>query len=157
MEKERSDVMKNKTILPPTYLFAAIVLMVVLHFLFPGAKIIAFPWNLLGIIPAALGIGMNLITDKAFKKVGTTVKPYKESTTLITNGMFRVSRHPMYLGFVLILIGIAVFMGSVTPYAVIIVLAILLDVIFIRAEERLLEGTFGEAWVEYKQRVRRWV
>ncbi len=146
-----------KKILPPTYLFVAIVIMLTLHFLLPEAKVIAFPWNLLGVIPGTLGIVMNLIADRAFKKVGTTVKPYEESTRLIMNGVFRVSRHPMYVGFVLILLGIAIFVGSLTPYVVVIVFPILIDRIFIRVEERMLQETFGEAWLEYKKKVRRWI
>jgi len=149
--------MKNKSVLPPTYLFVAIVIMLVLHFLFPGAKLITLPWNLLGAVPLVLGIAMNLIADRAFKKVGTTVKPYEESTTLITEGVFRMSRHPMYVGFVLILFGIAIFVGSLTPYAVILIFAILMGVVFIRVEERMLEETFGETWMEYKKKVRRWI
>ena len=131
--------------------------MLVLHFLFPGAKLITLPWNLLGAVPLVLGIAMNLIADRAFKKVGTTVKPYEESTTLITEGVFRMSRHPMYVGFVLILFGIAIFVGSLTPYAVILIFAILMGVVFIRVEERMLEETFGETWMEYKKKVRRWI
>lgn len=156
-ERIEEEPMKDKKVLPPTYLFIAIVIMVALHFLLPGAKVTAFPWNLSGIIPCAFGIVMNLIADRAFKKVGTTVKPFEESTVLITNGVFRVSRHPMYLGFVLILLGIAVFMGSLTPYVVIVVFAILMDVVFIRVEEKMLEDTFGEAWLQYKKKVRRWI
>jgi len=149
--------MKGTKILPPTYLFLSILGMVVLHFLFSGAKVISFPWNLLGTIPFVLGISTNLIADKAFKKYNTTVKPFEESTTLITSGVFRVSRNPMYLGFVLILIGIAIFMGSLTPYVVIPVFAILMDALFVRAEERMLLATFGESWLEYKKKVRRWI
>lgn len=148
---------KCMKVLPPTYLFIAIVIMVALHFLFPVAKFITLPWNVLGIIPLVLGIAMNLIADRAFKKVGTTVKPYEASRTLITEGVFRVSRHPMYVGFVLILLGIAIFMGSLMPYAIIMIFASLMDKIFIRVEERMLEETFGEAWLGYKKEVRRWI
>jgi len=144
-------------VLPPTYLFIAIAIMVVLHFVFPVGKFIVFPWRLLGAIPLALGILINLIADRAFKRHKTTVKPFEGSTLLITSGVFRFSRHPMYLGFVLILMGIAVFMGSLMPYAVIVVFAILMDIIFIRIEERMLEEKFGEAWLEYKEKVRRWI
>jgi protein-S-isoprenylcysteine O-methyltransferase Ste14 len=149
--------MKDKKVLPPTYLFIAIVIMLVLHFLFPVTKIITFPWNLLGVIPFTVGLVMNLIADRVFKKVGTTVKPYEKSITLMTNGVFRISRNPMYVGFALILLGIAIFMGSVTPYVVVIVFPILMDRIFIRTEERMLEETFGEVWLEYKKKVRRWI
>lgn len=149
--------MNGKSVLPPTYLFVAIVLILALHFLLPGAHIIGLPWNVLGVIPLVAGIIMNLMADRAFKKAGTTVKPYQESVALITNGVFRVSRHPMYAGFVLILLGIAILLGSVTPYGVIIIFAVLVDVIFIRIEEHMLEETFGETWLTYKKQVRRWL
>jgi len=63
----------------------------------------------------------------------------------------------MYLGFVLILFGIAVLKGSLMPYVVLLVFAIFIDMIFIRFEEKKLGQTFGEAWLEYKKNVRRWV
>jgi protein-S-isoprenylcysteine O-methyltransferase Ste14 len=149
--------MKSKNILPPTYLFGAIVIIIILHFLFPLAKIFSFPWNLLGLLPFAAGCVLNTFADKAFKKCGTTVKPFQESTTLMTDGAFRLTRNPMYVGFVLILLGIAIFVGSLTPYLVVIVFPLLMDKIFIRVEERMLEDTFGEAWLEYKKKVRRWI
>ena len=142
---------------PPTYLLLSIVIMVVLHFLFPVAKVIPFPWNLLGAIPLALGFALNLLADRAFKKHGTTVKPFEESTALITTGVFQVSRNPMYFGFVLILVGIATFMGSLTPCAIIPIFAALMDVVFIKVEERMLEHTFGDRWLEYKKKARRWI
>jgi protein-S-isoprenylcysteine O-methyltransferase Ste14 len=149
--------MKPINIIPPVYLFMSIVIMVLLHFLIPGIKILALPWNVLGVIPLALGIGLNLVADGSFKKNETTVKPLEESTALISTGAFRVSRHPMYLGFVLVLFGIAVLMGSLTPYAVVFIFTIFMDVVFIRFEEKELERTFGEAWFEYRSKVRRWI
>ena len=95
---------------PPVYLFLSIAIMLLLHFLLPGMRVLPFPWNLFGVIPLVLGIAMNLVADKSFKKNETTVKPLEESTVLITDGVFRVSRHPMYLGFVFILLGIAALM-----------------------------------------------
>ena len=149
--------MKHKKVLPPGYLLVSIVSMAALHFLFPVKKVIAFPLNFLGAIPLAIGIVLNIIADRALKKYKTTVKPFEKSTILVTNGAFRVSRHPMYLGFVLILTGIAIFMGSLTPYLVIVVFAVLMDAVFIRTEEAMLEETFGGAWLNYKRRVRRWI
>jgi protein-S-isoprenylcysteine O-methyltransferase Ste14 len=63
----------------------------------------------------------------------------------------------MYLGFVLILLGVAVLLGSISPYPVILVFAILLDIGFIRTEESMLEAQFPVAWKEYKSQVRRWI
>jgi len=148
---------KAKRILPPTYFFASIILMLILHFLAPVAKFIGYPWDLLGIVPLALGIILNLIADAAFKKHGTTVKPFEESSTLVTAGVFRFSRNPMYFGMVLILIGIAVLMGSLTPFLVVVTFGILMDMAFIRTEERMLEEKFGGVWLTYKKQVRRWI
>jgi protein-S-isoprenylcysteine O-methyltransferase Ste14 len=135
----------------------SILIMVALHFLFPVFKIILLPWNFLGILPLLFGLLVNFIVDRAFKKHRTTVKPFEKSTALITSGVFRFSRNPMYLGFVLILMGIATLMGSLTPYIVVLGFAILMDIIFIRAEEQMLQSTFGEDWMEYKKKVRRWI
>ena len=53
---------------------------------------------------SGLGLTPNLLADRAFKKRDPTVKPFEESTALLTTGVFRVSRNPMYLGFGLILV-----------------------------------------------------
>ena len=63
----------------------------------------------------------------------------------------------MYLGFVLILFGLSLLLGSISPYIVVMVFAILMDVVFIRVEERMLEAKFGDAWKAYKSKVRRWI
>ena len=149
--------MKAINVIPPVYLFLSMAIMVFLHFLLPGTKVLAFPWNLLGVIPLALGVVINLVADKSFKKHETTVKPLETSTVLITVGVFRLTRHPMYLGFVLILLGIAILMGSFTPYAVVLIFAIFMDTVFIKYEEKKLQETFSELWLEYKKKVRRWV
>lgn len=149
--------MSRRKSLPPTCLFVSILIMVALHFLLPILKIIPFPWNLLGAIPVALGLASSLIADEAFKKHYTTVRPFEQPTTLITSGVFRISRNPMYLGFVLILVGIAIFMGSLAPYPVIPVFATFVDRVFIVDEEKMLYAAFGENWLEYKKKVRRWL
>jgi len=147
----------KKRILPPTYLLVAILLVLAIHFAFPLQKIVPVPWNLLGIVPLACGVALNLIADKAFHQAKTTVKPFEESAALLTTGVFRITRNPMYLGYVLILIGVALIVRSVTPYTFIVVFAVLMDQVFIRVEEQMLEQTFGPAWSAYTARVRRWI
>jgi protein-S-isoprenylcysteine O-methyltransferase Ste14 len=149
--------MKALKITPPVYLFLSIAIMLLLHFLLPKTRVLPFPWNLFCLIPLVLGIVMNLVADRSFKKNKTTVKPLEESTALITDGVFRFSRHPMYLGFVFILLGIASLMGSLTPYVIVIGFAVFMQIVFIRFEEKKLEETFGEAWLRYKRNVRQWI
>jgi protein-S-isoprenylcysteine O-methyltransferase Ste14 len=149
--------MKRKNMLPPTYLVLSIIAIVAVHFVFPLVKIVSFPWNLVGIIPLVMGLIINLVADKAFKRLGTTVKPYEESTSLITDGVFRFSRHPMYLGMVLILIGISILLGSVTPFLVTATFTVMMETVFIKVEERMMREVFGDAYLEYKKKVRKWL
>jgi len=149
--------MKRKPVLPPTYLWIAMIVMVALHFALPAAKNIHFPWQLIGLLPLALGAALNIIADRAFRTAKTTVKPFQESTALITDGVYRISRHPMYLGFVLMLLGLAILLGSLTPLWVVPIFAIVMDRVFIVVEERMLAEKFGQAWLDYKAEVRRWV
>jgi protein-S-isoprenylcysteine O-methyltransferase Ste14 len=149
--------MKSRQIFPPTYVLITLIVMLVLQFIFPGIKLVPLPWNLLGLIPLIAGVALNIIADGAFRRSGTTVKPFQESSVLLTDGIYMYSRHPMYLGFVLILIGVAILLGSLTPWVVIPIFVVLMEVVFIQVEERMLEKKFGSAWLTYKKKVRRWI
>ena len=149
--------MKSTKIMPPTWMLIATIAMLALNFLLPVAKIIPTLWNLSGLIFLVSGITLNLIADRAFQRVGTTVKPYQESSNLVTSGVFQLSRNPMYLGMVLILIGVAVLLRSLSPLLIVIPFAILIDQIYIRVEEQMLTEKFGTKWQAYKQQTRRWL
>jgi len=142
---------------PPIYLFVSLAMIAVLHLFVPGARVIPAPWNLLGFVSLVVGAILNLLADTSFKTGGTSVKPLGDTTTLVTTGVFRLSRHPMYLGFVLILLGAAVLSGSMTPFLVVLVFLVFMDTVFIRFEEKKLAQTFGDAWLDYTHLVRRWI
>jgi len=143
--------------LPPRYFAAALVAMLVLALVLPGARLIPFPWNLLGLIPLILGAAMNVVADRQFKQAGTTVKPFATSSTLVTDGVFRFTRNPMYLGMVSSLAGVAVLLRELSPWVVVPLFAALMQRVFVRSEERLLEGRFEEEWRSYASRVRQWI
>jgi protein-S-isoprenylcysteine O-methyltransferase Ste14 len=149
--------MKYTKILPPTYLLIAMSSMLTLHFLFPVAWIVPPLWNLLGLVFMVTGVIINLIADKAFHQAGTTVKPFEESSKLVMDGVFQISRNPMYLGFVLILTGTAILLRSLSPYLIILAFAFSVDRTFIRVEEGMLAKKFGTVWEQYKSRTRRWL
>jgi protein-S-isoprenylcysteine O-methyltransferase Ste14 len=149
--------MNNTPALPPAYLFASLSAMVLLHFLVPAYQLTAYPWNAIGLVPLITGAGLNLAADAALKKQATTVKPYETSSVLITTGVYRLSRNPMYLGMSLILLGVALLMGSLTPYTIVPGFIIIIDKAFIRPEEAMLNRLFGEAWTAYAEHVRRWL
>jgi protein-S-isoprenylcysteine O-methyltransferase Ste14 len=146
-----------RKIMPTTYLLLAMLLIITLHFIIPIRTVVPPGWNLLGIAPLLFGIWINLAADQALRRAKTTVKPFEPNTALIQDGVFHLTRNPMYLGFVAILLGLSILLRSLSPYLVLIAFAVWLDFAFIRAEERKLEASFGEAWIHYSLRVRRWI
>ena len=146
-----------KKVLPPTYFFLTVLLCIILHLFVPVKKIAAFPLNQLGLIFILIGIVLNLWTDKMFSKEKTTVKPFKEPKTLITSGPFKISRHPMYLGFVLILLGLSVFLGSLSCFIAPILMFIICNKLYITNEEKSLEKVFGQRYLDYKNQVKKWL
>jgi len=149
--------MKPKNVMPTTYLLLSILAMIALHLLIPVHMVVPASWNLLGLLPLALGVAINLMADQAFHRAKTTVKPLDQPTVLIRDGVFRFSRNPMYLGFVLILLGLAILLRSLTPFFIIPIFAVWMDRLFIPAEEANLKRAFGQTWLEYSARVRRWL
>ena len=147
----------HKKVMPTTYLLIALLAMLLLLFSQPLNQIIPMPWNLFGTVPVLLGIGINLLADKALHKAKTTVKPFQESTTLITDGVYGFSRHPMYLGFVMILIGVAALLGALVPWMIVLIYTVQLESVYIQVEERMLSEKFGASWMDYKRKVRRWI
>lgn len=103
-----------------------------------------------GLILAASGL-------ISFKKAGTAIKPFEASTTLVKDGLYQYTRNPMYLGMVILLIGVASYLGSLTPYAVIPVFFLVIQECFIKHEEPFLENIFGQEYLDYKNNVRRWL
>lgn len=146
-----------RRVMPPVYLLLAVVSMTLLHLAAPGARLVHDPYRSAGIPIIAIGLVLVLWVAGMFRRAGTTIRPFQESTALVVDGPFRWSRNPIYLGMVIALFGIAIVLGSITPLAVIPAFAILIDRKFVRAEERILEARFGEAYRAYVARVRRWI
>lgn len=149
--------MLTRKIMPTSIMLIAILTMLALHFILPISIIIPTLWNLLGLIPFFLGVWINLWTDSAFHQVQTTVKPYESPSTLVVYGLFQITRNPMYLGSVIILLGIAFMLRSLSPWVIIPIFAFLIDRFYIPKEEQMLSEKFGSVWEGYKKHVRRWI
>ena len=147
---------KPKRILPPVYFLAAICVMAALHFLFPIARIIP-PAYASGAVLILIGMFLILWAVRLFLKAGTAIKPFEESTKMIVAGPYRWSRNPIYLGMVIILFGIGLALGTLTPFAILPLFVWLIQKNFIAHEEAMLDKSFGAAYAEYKKRIRRWL
>jgi len=142
---------------PPTYFVVGLIAMIVLHFVFPIARLIGSAWGYFGLIPVGVGIVLNLWTDGLFKRYGTEVKPFRASSALVIEGPFRFTRHPMYLGGLLVYIGVAVLLGSLSPFLVIAAMFWLVTIHFVLPEEQDMTRQLGDRYPRYKRRVQRWV
>jgi protein-S-isoprenylcysteine O-methyltransferase Ste14 len=143
--------------LPPTYLLLGLVAMAVLHFALPGPRIVPGAWRLIGLPLIVGGIWLSMAAHALFKRHGTEIKPFKASRVLVTEGPFRFSRHPMYMGFLAILTGAALLAGTLVPLLGLGVMVWLFTAHFVIPEERHMEEQFGDQYREYKRRVRRWL
>jgi protein-S-isoprenylcysteine O-methyltransferase Ste14 len=92
-----------------------------------------------------------------FRKLKTNISPLKPPTILVTDGIFRYSRNPMYLGLVLALLGVWTLWGSLSPLVAVIVFILIIDRWQIPHEEKMLKDKFGSEYENYKLKVRRWV
>lgn len=142
---------------PPIYFLMCLLLTLGLHFVLPVRQLIYFPYTLIGIILLAIGIWLNIWTDNFFKQQNTTVKPFLKPSAFISEGPFRISRHPMYLGMVVALLGVVILLGSLTPFLAPIACFVTMQMVFIHYEERAMEETIGEEYIKYKNSVRCWL
>ncbi|MBN2145681.1 MAG: isoprenylcysteine carboxylmethyltransferase family protein [Candidatus Aureabacteria bacterium] len=146
-----------KNMLPPDYFLICLLLSIGLHFACPLYKIEGYGVSFAGIILITAGIWLNLRADYLLKKYKTTVKPFEKSACLVQEWPYSISRHPMYLGMILIIAGSAFFSGSLSSFTGTFCFFILMQGLFIPHEERMLEQTFGRDFIDYKNRVRCWI
>ena len=144
---------------PPILMLLAAGLMWMLDHYMPLAQWIDPPWHRLGGLVAAVGISIDVAALICFRKAGTTVNPLDPSkaSRLVTDGVFRVTRNPMYLGLVLLLIGWGVWLGSASPWLVPPLFVIALTMVQIIPEEHALRRCFGEPYLSYQRKVPRWI
>jgi protein-S-isoprenylcysteine O-methyltransferase Ste14 len=95
----------------------------------------------------------------SFRRAKTTVNPLKpeKASSLVTGGIYKVTRNPMYLGLVLVLLAWAVFLSSAWALAGPVAFVLYMNRFQIEPEERVMGTMFGDNYSEYKARVRRWL
>jgi len=125
----------------------------------PLTRWINSPWNRFGGLVAAVGVAIAVAALARFRDAGTTVDPMNPSkaSQLVTGGVFRISRNPMYLGLTLLLVGWAIWLGNASPWLIPPLFVTLITAVQIIPEERALRQRFGEQYVSYQRSVARWI
>jgi protein-S-isoprenylcysteine O-methyltransferase Ste14 len=146
-----------KRLMPPTLFYLCIAGMAALAWLWPVANTLDFPLNLAGLALVGLGLGIATWGSMHFDRLGTTIKTFDQPRRLVTDGLFRLTRNPMYLGFVLALLGVWLLLGSLSPLAGVLAFFVAADRWYIPFEERMLVAQFGWDFEAYRTRTRRWI
>jgi protein-S-isoprenylcysteine O-methyltransferase Ste14 len=115
------------------------------------------PWNFLGLVPLSAGLALAMAAERQFVRARTPVRPFTQPTALVADGMFRLSRNPMYLGLTAVLAGAALLLSSPLALTAAPAYGWWVQRRFIAREERLLQDRFGDAYRAYCSRVRRWL
>jgi protein-S-isoprenylcysteine O-methyltransferase Ste14 len=110
-----------------------------------------------GLIVGAAGLAVMIAGAGLFVKLGTNVRPDRPSTRLVTTGIYRVTRNPMYLGMSILYAGLTLLFDSLVAWLFLPLVLIVIRTQVIAREERYLEARFGDDYGAYKARVRRWV
>ena len=147
--------------IPPPFLFVVpLIIGLLLERRFPllgshptwarGAK-----W--VGIALIVLGVCHALSALTLFARRRTTLAPHHRSAALVTTGVYRWTRNPMYLGLTLVYVGVSALMWAFWPLLFLPLPVIAMNASVIPMEERLLAEVFGATYATYKTRVRRWI
>jgi protein-S-isoprenylcysteine O-methyltransferase Ste14 len=111
-----------------------------------------------GIAAIAIGVAVGLSSVASFRSAKTTILPAGRPTTaIVERGPYRFTRNPMYLAMAVSYLGLAVVMNNLWAVVLMPVVVAVIDRVVIRREERYLTAKFGDAYLAYCARVRRWI
>jgi protein-S-isoprenylcysteine O-methyltransferase Ste14 len=142
---------------PPLLLGLTVLSMIVLNWLLPLPISLRSVALLLGIILTSLGIGCLVWGRTTLLQAGTNVNPLKPTTAIVSEGPFRFSRNPLYVGGTSFFIGLSLAIGTGWGCVLLVPFALILHYGIILPEERYLEQKFGDSYLTYKRAVRRYL
>jgi len=143
---------------PPIIFGIPFVLGAAVHFLLWERAILPDTVALvLGLILLIDGVLVASWTVFEMMRRGEHPEPHKPTNQIVDTGPFRISRNPIYLGFVLVGLGISFLLNSVAPNVGTVVGAFAIQYIVIKREEQYLQALFGDEYTAYRSKVRRWI
>jgi protein-S-isoprenylcysteine O-methyltransferase Ste14 len=155
-QESTSSALMNTKIHPPILAGALLLITLILHFILPEERIVGWH-HLIGLILTVAGMGLSSFAAALFQARETTRKPYGEPSAFVVQPPYTWTRNPMYLGLTIALLGLAIFFDSTVMLLAPAVFFVVIDKMLIPREEETMERLFGQQYVDYKDRVRRWL
>ena len=128
-----------------------------IHVLVPSQSDHAFSSVLMALLTGITGLVVMMLAWWQFKEDKIAICPTEATDHLITDGVYRMTRNPMYLGMIMILVGIAAFFGTWPFYVAAVVYFAIINGAFCPYEEAKLTSAFGQEYLNFKARTRRWI
>lgn len=147
----------KRIVYPPMWLAIGIIVQFVCNEYYPGYRFTSTGWQVVGGVFLVGGMALLVIAGGLFKQADTDMIPFRDVRSLVTGGVYRFTRNPMYLGMALVLLGCAVTVGAATALVVPPVFMAIIHFRYILPEEDMLREIFPEEFPAYCQRVRRWI
>lgn len=148
---------KKFIIKPPYIAIALLFLSFLLNYLFPKFRFIYGRYRYIGILVLILGLSITFYSFYLFKKNKTPIIPGQKPTFIVMGGTYSFTRNPMYLGVTIGLLGISIYIGNLLSLFSPITFFMIMNFYFIPFEEKFMENIFGNKYIEYKKKVRRWI
>jgi protein-S-isoprenylcysteine O-methyltransferase Ste14 len=142
---------------PPFVLFGHLAAALLLGWLIRLPVPLPFPVRLLGLGFVLLGLTLAWSAIRAMSAAHTPVDPYAPVTAMVVDGPYRLTRNPIYLGFVCALTGLSLALGTYWGLLLVPLMVVLMNRLVIRHEEAYLERKFGQEYLAYKSSVQRWL
>lgn len=142
---------------PPFFFGGAFIIGLALHWLAPVPRWSGTSTSLIGGILVLLGIAVAVWGFRTLKAAKTTIHVHEVSSALVDGGPYGLSRNPLYVALTLLHLGIAIALGLPWPLLLLLPTVPLVQILVVKREEARLEAWFGQDYLDYKGRVRRWI
>ena len=141
---------------PPLLAGGLLVVTLLLHFMLPEERVVGW-YQVIGLLVVAVGVGVSCYAAAIFQARETTKKPWGEPSAFVAQPPYTWTRNPMYLGMTTGLFGFAIFFSSIAMLLAPAVFFAVIDRLVIPREEETMDRLFGQDYLAFKDRVRRWI
>ena len=142
---------------PPLIFLSGLLIGGLISWFFPAEFLPKGLARVTGIALAVAGLAIIVTTILQMRRAKTNVEPWKPTTAILDDGLYAVSRNPIYAAMILIYLGVSFLFNSIWFLPILPLVILVIHYGVITREEKYLTGKFGDEYLNYTNRVRRWI